>query len=200
MTNRRELLQIGIAATALPLATRAAGAARLGLGESTLDLPLYKALYDVRFPESVAFARRIERYGIRAQAFEGDMTRWWYDELYHVWRNRPAAIAGLTAHGPLFCLERLAWDHGMRVVFRAEHRFAAARIDHEIAGPAAMLQRAAQLDSDRPWAACIADAVAHCPSGRAEIVHARGSSARPDTVAGDPLYSWVIAPVAKADS
>jgi hypothetical protein len=26
----------------------------------------------------------------------------------------------LTAHGPLFCLERLAWDHGMRVIARVE--------------------------------------------------------------------------------
>jgi hypothetical protein len=41
--------------------------------------------------------------------------------LRAAWTKQPVAIAGLTAHGPLFCLERLAWDHGMRVVFRAEH-------------------------------------------------------------------------------
>ena len=51
----------------------------------------------------------------------GDMTRFWYDDLYHRWRQAPVAIAGLTAHGALFCLERLAWEKRMRVVYRREH-------------------------------------------------------------------------------
>ena len=32
-----------------------------------------------------------------------------------------AAIAGVTGHGPLFVLEHLAWDHGMKVLVREEH-------------------------------------------------------------------------------
>ena len=198
MTNRREFLQIGVAATALPFATHAR-AATLGLGAESADVvPLYKALYDVRFPDSVAFARRIEHHGIRVHAIEGDMTRFWYDELYHIWRNGPAAIAGLTAHGPLFCLERLAWDQGMRVVFRGEHRYADERIEHSIAGPVALLRDTAGLGLLEPWPACLADAVAHCPSGRAELAQAPRSHSRAATVAGESLYSWVIAPTAKA--
>ncbi len=42
----------------------------------------------------------------------------------------PAAIAGLTAHGALFCLERLGWDVGMRVATRARSRRATP---HEVA-------------------------------------------------------------------
>jgi hypothetical protein len=32
----------------------------------------------------------------------------------------------MTTHGPLFCLERWAWDHGLRVVARTEHAVATA--------------------------------------------------------------------------
>ena len=49
------------------------------------------------------------------------MTRLWFDDIYHRWKESPVAIAGLTAQGQLFCFERLAWDQGLRVVFRAEH-------------------------------------------------------------------------------
>jgi hypothetical protein len=51
----------------------------------------------------------------------GDMTRFWYDDLYHRWRQGPAAIAGLTGHGPLFCLERLGWEQRLRVEILREY-------------------------------------------------------------------------------
>jgi hypothetical protein len=35
-----------------------------------------------------------------------------------------ASLSGFTAHGALFCLERLAWDVGMRVTHSEEHRYA----------------------------------------------------------------------------
>ena len=139
-------------------------------------MPLYKVLYDLRFPESVAFARRAATLGVDVHAIEGDMTRFWYDDLHHRWQRGPAAIAGLTAHGPLFCLERLAWDQGMRVVFRAEHKFAGSTcVAHELNGPIAMLR-----DTSRPetndWAARMADVVTQCPRGRAEIARIVRSS------------------------
>ena len=119
MTNRRELLKIGLAAAALPVAAHAA------LVE-THGVPLYKVLYDTRFPASVAFARRAAAGGLAVRAMAGDMTPFWYDDLYHRWKQGPAAIAGLTAYGALFCLERLAWDQRMRVVYRGEHVAATA--------------------------------------------------------------------------
>jgi hypothetical protein len=138
----------------------------------------------------------VQRHGVAAHAIEGDMTRFWYDELYHVWQTRPAAIAGLTAHGPLFCFEQLAWDRGMRVVFRVEHKFAAGRIEHDIAGPLAMLRELDALETADAWPTCMANAVAQCPRGRAEI----GREGRTTSLGGaeaDSLYSWVIAPATK---
>jgi hypothetical protein len=115
MTNRREFLKAGLVASALPAV---AGAELAGVLAGPA-VPLYKVLYDTRFAASAAFARRAEARGIAVYAMAGDMTRFWYDDLYHRWRQGPAAIAGLTAHGPLFCLERLAWEQRMRVVYRS---------------------------------------------------------------------------------
>jgi len=144
MTSRREFLQIGVAASTLPLCAGAQALAPLADGDGGVDaVPLYKVLYDVRFPASVTFARRAAEWGVATQAMAGDMTRFWYDDLYHRWAQGPAAIAGLTAHGALFCLERLAWDQRMRVVFRAEHKVdALGPVAHDFAGPAELLRGA----------------------------------------------------------
>ena len=92
MTSRREFLKAGLVASALPVAARADFAAPAAVS-------LYKVLYDTRFPASVAFARRAAARGLAVHAMAGDMTRFWYDDLYHRWRQEPAAIAGLTADG-----------------------------------------------------------------------------------------------------
>jgi hypothetical protein len=52
---------------------------------------------------------------------EGDITALWYHDLYARLRTGPIAMAGLTLNGALFCLDVLARNHGMRVVFRQEH-------------------------------------------------------------------------------
>ena len=200
MTSRREFLQIGITATALPLASKAARAAKQPAAE---HVRLYKVVYDLRFPDSVAFAERAKALGLFVHAIEGDMTRFWYDDLYHRWKEGPAAIAGLTGRGAMFCFEQLARDRGMRSVFRAMHTLdAAGRVEHDLAGPLPMVRDSMDLDTrGGRWAACMAEVVASCPSGRAEITHARASSAvafRPGIPDDDVLYSWVIAPAVKA--
>jgi hypothetical protein len=122
MTSRRQFLQIGITATAWPIvagATHAAGVA------PQQNAPLLDVVYDTRFGASRVFAERSAALGLRVHAIAGDMTHLWYDELYHRWQQRPTALAGLTAHGPLFCFAELARDVGMRVVFRAEHAITA---------------------------------------------------------------------------
>jgi hypothetical protein len=80
----------------------------------------YKVIFDQRFPASVAFGDEWKARGAAVHAIRGDITDLWFHDLDLQWKKRPVPIAGLTAHGPLFCLERLAWDHGMRVVSRVE--------------------------------------------------------------------------------
>lgn len=196
MTSRRDFIQAGLVASALPIAARASLVAAPG---ADTPVPLYKVLYDTRFPASTAFARRAEAGGLAVQAMAGDMTRFWYDDLYYRWRQEPVAIAGLTAHGALFCLERLAWEHRMRVVYRGEHEPAAGGcVAHRFAGPAPLLRAAVRAAAQTEWAAALADVVADCPSalqqaGTAEAVAAAASVAP----AAEALYSWVIAPVVR---
>jgi hypothetical protein len=198
MTSRREFIRVGLAASTLPLTASAAWSC--SASEAEPAVPLYKVLYDTRFPASLAFAHRVTERGVPVHAMDGDMTRFWYDDLYHRWQRGPAAIAGLTAYGALFCLERLAWDQRMRVVFRAEHGLAAAGcIAHEFNGPARMLRAAEDAAAEGAWAAAMADVVLACPRGRAELGATKAVTRVPSltTLASEPLFSWVMAPVSR---
>src|SRR4029077_11130772 len=81
---------------------------------------LYTVLCDERFAESVAFAEEMSRRGIPVTRFRGDVSDFWYRDLSRRWKADPVAIAGVTTHGPLFCLERWGWDHGLRIAQRED--------------------------------------------------------------------------------
>jgi hypothetical protein len=120
MTSRRDFLQMALTAPLLP--------ASLGLpsSDSRTDSlsahaqfdSLYTVLCDERFEESMAFAEEMSRHGTPMTRFRGDITDFWYRDLSQRWRADPIAIAGVTTHGPLFCLERWGWDHGLRLAHR----------------------------------------------------------------------------------
>ncbi len=192
--DRREFIQTGIAVSALPIV---GGMPAVSALAEPAPVPLYKVVFDSRFADSVAFGAEARRLGLPVHAIAGDMTDLWFNDLDQRWRKGPAAIAGLTAHGPLFCLERLAWEHGMRVSYRAEH----FRDGHRISGPEALVARAGALsDSGSAWARDVAGLVARHPaswSGTTET--ALGTPARGLIADGtEPLISWVIAPVRRA--
>ncbi len=194
MTSRRKFLQAGLAVAALP----AAASANVAAGERALPtVTLYKVLYDTRFAASVAFACRAAARGLAVQAMHGDMTSFWYDDLYHRWREAPAAIAGLTAHGALFCLERLAWEQRMRVVYRGVHTAAAdGGVAHWFEGSSPLLAQAVDSLAEPTWAGAMADVVAACPlSGRQQSARGLTRAAATPPPIGDQLFSWVIAPV-----
>jgi hypothetical protein len=100
-----------------PIVAWASAAAPQPIGS---PVSFYKVVVDQRFPASVAFGAEMTRLGAPVHSTQGDITDLWFHDLDLRWQQGPVAIAGLTAHGPLFCLERLAWDRGMRVVLRTE--------------------------------------------------------------------------------
>ncbi len=202
MASRREFLQIGLAASALPIAGSTLSPEVLSASEGLAREPLYTVVFDERFPDSVTFGAEMRRLGAPTVGIAGDITDLWYRDLHARWKTGPVAIAGLTAHGPLFCLERLGWDHGMRVVFRADHRYVAnGCIEHALAGPAVMLRQAADLVTGAPeWATLVAHVVARCPQSRvqASTTTIVTPVTRPVDQEAEPLISWVIAPRPRA--
>jgi hypothetical protein len=137
--------------------------------------------------------------GLATHAMGGDVTRFWYDDLYHRWRQGPAAIAGLTAHGALFCLEQLGWEQRMRVVYRGEHVALDGCVSHRFTGAAPVLEAALEAAAEPAWAEALASVVAACSVGplqRDTLQAATAGGAL--ATASEPLFSWVIAPVSRA--
>ena len=213
MTNRREFLHIGVAALSLPIAARAAASSGMLAGDKQSDEqreerrgdePLYKVLFDERFSTCVRFAKEAGRRALATQAIRGDITKFWYDDLYHRWKRGAVAIAGMTAPGAIFCLETLARDAGMRMALRVDHRVTRGRtgrrVEHEFAGPAQSVALAAELEpSGERWTEKAAEMVALFPAERGRTMTALYSG-ESDGIRGEwtHLVTWVIAPAAEA--
>jgi hypothetical protein len=119
MVNRRSVMKIGAATVAgalvkLPvLGQHAASARAYGAFE--------RAVFDERFAECRAFAAELYAGGVLTSAIRTDVARLWYGDLRAQLRENRLPFAGLTDRASLFCLEELARDVGMRVIFRVDH-------------------------------------------------------------------------------
>jgi hypothetical protein len=192
MLNRRDVLRSGAALPALslaglPFATAAAAA-------DSPVLTLERFVFDVRFAESGAIAERVEQRGVRLAPIADDLMTLWYDELDLAWRKAPMALAGVTLVEALFVLETFALDRNMHVVYRGEHGLVEnGRIEHRVAGPAALIERLQPLTT--PWESVLAAALTACPLGTPEIARAELVSEGAALSLRDmPLVSWIIAP------
>ena len=191
MTNRREFLQTAAAlSAAAPLAGRAAFAPGTGR-----QVALDAVVVDSRHAASREFGLRAARLGAALRAIEGDITDLWQKELLGRWQASPGAIAGLTERPALFLLERLAWDHGMRVVFEAEHVPAAAGAAAHRVVRTADARLARDLDeAGSGWTRVLADAL--IAGDRAPARETGPTGAGLAARLGEPvmLHSWIIAP------
>jgi len=203
--ERRGFLRTGAMTVAALAVGGVAGIASAGVqaGKGASILPAARShphvvVYDSRFADSAAFASRARKLGLFARDLEhGDVTRLWYDDLYHRWQTGPAPIAGLTTHDALFVLERFGHDAGLRLAFSAEHRFGKGRVDHRIEGPALLVQQAPKLQQcGADWSADMALFISRCPEAPGERLMAVASSRVPvaDASATSNLYSWVLVP------
>ena len=210
MINRRRFLQAGAATTlgGALLSTASAmdpfNQAPSGTGPT---LPYYVAVFDRRFPESVDFAKAASAYRIETRGIDGDVTDLWYSDLHPRWKKQAVPIAGLTTYGPLFCLERLAWDHGMRVVYQGTHQATSdGNMEHRVSGAVEhAIAEPTWLSGQSPWSADIASLIARVPqpSSRYPLPQAArtpqscnltaGATSSQRSPAQQPLYSWVIA-------
>jgi hypothetical protein len=200
MLTRRTFLHGSVALTGLALtgATFARPAPALAAAVSP-DMPLHAFIYDKSVAAGAAFGAAAGP-GVSTYAIDGDITELWTGVLADQWRKQAVAIAGLTQGSALFLLERFGWDHGLRVVFRAEHRPQAdGSVAHRLDGPAPMLKLfEANAAQHRNLGACMADVVGACPAHAAAPASAAlVGPAYAASAADGLLYSWVIAPHAR---
>lgn len=175
-------------------------ASALAPGRDKAPLPLFSVLYDNGFPPSAAFGAAAGQLGYATHDIDGDVTEFWMNHLATRWRHEPVAIAGLTHASALFVLERMGWDHGLRVIFRAQHHVHAdGHIEHRLSGPPPMLNAFKITISEHlGLGACLAGVLSHC-HGQEQASSTLSLTAQSDPGADIrrddiPLVSWVIAP------
>jgi hypothetical protein len=110
MPNRREFLQAGMAASLLPLLSSKALSA-------TAPRPFDMVIFDQRYAQARDFALQTREAGLDCMAIKGDITDLYFHDLSLRWNRGPTTIAGLSTKASLFCLEMLAGDRGMRLVY-----------------------------------------------------------------------------------
>jgi hypothetical protein len=157
----------------------------------------FRVLFDNTSAEGAAFGAEAAARGAATRAVGIDLGSLWMHEIEPQWKNRPAAIAGLTSGPHLFCLELLARDYGMGPVYRVRHEIGASdQCGHIVAGPPVLSSWTNQLTATgRDWARCAAALALDCPgalrpSRDLDLVDLASCSALGDR----SLFSWVIAP------
>src|SRR5690606_4696928 len=96
-------------------------------------------LFESEHTRSEGFATAARGLGVPTFDAEWDVTPAWL-RVVERWREAPVAVAGLTSHTPLLLLEQSARDHGLRVVFRSEHRPTGdGTLTHLLQGPEEVL-------------------------------------------------------------
>ncbi|HEY4645307.1 MAG TPA: hypothetical protein VIH25_03405 [Steroidobacteraceae bacterium] len=192
MTTRRDVLAAGLAAGILPHGLPASAVPRA----NGAILRPYRIVVDSRFSASAPLARAANRKGLAVSTITGDVTKLWYDDLYHRWRRGAAPIAGLTDPTALFCLEQIAWDVGMRVLLRIEHaRVSGSLIEHRVTAPAGLLSHARALgQTSAPWSSDAARLVLEFPARTVRGDQASLTVESRFADSSDPafLVSWVI--------
>jgi hypothetical protein len=186
-------------------------------------------VHDERYAESRAFAETAGAAGAALRSLRGGDVTDVFTELDALWRGQPAAVAGSTQFGPMFVLERLGAERGLRPAIRVEHR---ARPDgslaHVMLAPARVVGIADQLASlGMAWPAIMAALVCRCDAPTAPLRSATLVTPGPaptlsaDAAASEspihyytpcavqqghdvphdgPLYSWLLAPSPRAAS
>jgi hypothetical protein len=200
MSSRREFIQRGLAASALaasPLTARLAQAD----GSGREPYRFFTVLFDPTFADGAAFGAEAVRLGAPASAAGSDAGSVWMNQIEPRWKHGPAVVAGLTGRASLFCLELLARDYGMGVVYRAEHSPApGGGIRHSITGPERLAKWESRLTlAGKRWSALAAEMAMSCPEALApDPGIGLLDLGQPSRIVEPSLFSWVIAPARRA--
>jgi hypothetical protein len=194
--NRRDFLKVGL--TCGVVAGFNSNVIAASLDAAALRQPDL-VIADNRFEASQRFGSEAARNGLPLHVIDGDITALWFETLDPQWRRHPTIIAGMTAPQPLFCLERLAHDRGMRVVLRITHEaLPNNQLSHQIETTEHLLQPLSQLLEGPDWSERMARLAGVCswrgtPGSCSS--HRIISGTADASLLVSPLVSWVIAPL-----
>lgn len=196
--KRRTFLKTSLAGMAVPALCGTSG---LSLAQSLSEWAGERpaaVISDSRFLSCQRFGTAASEAGIKHFSVEGDITGVWFNHLDPMWRKNQHVIMGMTARQPLFILERLGWDRGMRVVLRIEHDWLPDnRVQHQLEAAAHQLPHMeALLAEASDWSERLARLGANCSwshQGMCTVGQALAPAANQIT-AHAPLVTWVMAP------
>jgi hypothetical protein len=191
--RRREVLFAAALAPAMTFRWGPANAAASGPAGA-----VFGAVFDSGVPQSLAFAERTRSMGLRSFGFAGDMSSVWFDQLLPALRAKPAPLIGLTTPGALFCFEQLAWNAGMRVGLRIDHRAGRDGIEHLASAPLPADVRAQLGEVNRAFGSCAADVAVGSRAVWGDCTHAVVPAT--DGLGARALVTWVIAPLKQLKS
>jgi hypothetical protein len=197
MTNRREVIQAGIAVSAISVtgaAVHAAEAATAPLSAAP-GLRLDGLVFDRRFEQAAEIARSAERYGVPAYETDGDAADIYYHHLRKLWRGPHAAFAGVTSVDTTFVFQTLAADHRLRLIYRGLHEAPeAGAVAHVLSGPATMIDTAGLGDYRGQWLQRVGYLMTHAAAGGPVKTINLTTDAEHTSGRQHPLVSWIVAP------
>jgi hypothetical protein len=150
---------------------------------------------DHECPEASAFANAAHRVAFTKVCNTGhDLGPLWINELEPQLKRERIALAGFTNAATLFCLELLARDYGVGVVYRIEHQInRGGTVRHRLIGPQSLAHWEQTLAQAGPlWPAVAADVAITCPPGLAASPDI-GAAATPVLDRQSSGFSWVMA-------
>jgi hypothetical protein len=200
MMTRREMFQVCAGLAASPAVLASADAPGIETRRRhVLRAVLVDRSNEARmFAEPVrVFAEAVRARGLAVHELGSDLGDVYTGELAPCWRREGAApIAGLTAAAPLFYLERLAWDAGMRVVFLGRHVLESPML-HTVDGPRDAVDAFQVTARVIDWRIALANLLPALPASAPTLEPL--SAVRDAFIGEDPaLFSWVLAPVDRA--
>lgn len=194
MVTRRSFIHSSLASA---LAAGSAAPALAGLaGADRASRSLSAFIVDASLAASRELAVLAEHAGAPLRVIDSDPGRLWMHEIEPRWRLGPEPLAGFTSGATLFCLQVLARQYGLDVVYRIAHARRGESWEHAYHGPASLRIWADGFEaSGASWPALAIAMAIHCPGGGAREPVELIDLAAGDSAAALPIgFSWLIAP------
>ena len=191
MISRRNVLRFAAAGVAGTLTPTSVWSASNRIGSAR---GLCRAVFDERYDECLEFARELEHRGAVTSGIRNDVAALWYEDLRPRLRQTKSPFAGLTDRAALFCLEELARDVGMKVLYRIDRTVEqGGRVRHDIAGPETIIEAARRLAAEENFGRAMARLASQTEAPGPSRIAPQKRTGPFSPQIGAVLVSWVIA-------